>query len=408
MNMRSPLARGLLLLVLVIAYPAAAADPATKPTTQPALVFPLMGWNHVPNDPAVFKRMRECGLTVAGFVAPAGLDHCHAAGLKAIVSDNRSSNYDWTSVDPAKARAAVTDLVKQVRDHPAVYGYYLRDEPPAGFFPGLAKVAEVVKELHPGTWPYVNLFPNYANAAQLGTPTYEAYLDKFVETCKPPVLSYDHYALHEGGGFTADAYFLNLEQVRRVAVKHDLPFWNIVLAQGCLNFREPTAADFRFQVYTSLAYGARGIAYFQYIAATVGNFRGAPVDQFGNETDAWRWMQNVNLQVGKLGPTLLKLRSNRVYHFGSVPKGSAGPDDQSLVKTAAGNLLVGDFTHEDGSRYVLCVNKDFAKSMPCFPQFREPPKRLEMVSPYSGQLTAFDGEQVWLAPGQGVLLKLGR
>jgi hypothetical protein len=252
----------------------------------------------------------------------------------------------------------------------------------------------------------VNLFPNYASAGQLGTPTYEAYLDQFVATCRPPVLSYDHYALHEGGGFTADAYFLNLEQMRRVAVKHDLPFWNIVQAQGCLNFREPTAADFRFQVYTSLAYGARGIAYFQYIASAVGNFRGAPVDQFGNETDAWRWMQSVNLQVGKLGPTLLKLRSDRAYHFGSVPKGSAGPDEQSLVKAANGSLLVGDFTHADGSRYVLCVNKDFARSMPCHPQFRGQVKRPEMVSPYSGQLTPYEGEQVWLAPGQGVLLKL--
>jgi hypothetical protein len=31
-----------------------------------------------------------------------------------------------------------------------------------------------------------------------------------------------------------------------------------------------------------------------------------------------------------------------------------------------------------------------------------------MVSPYSGQLTAFEGEQVWLAPGQGVVLKVVR
>jgi hypothetical protein len=161
-------------------------------------------------------------------------------------------------------------------------------------------------------------------------------------------------------------------------------------------------------VYTSLAYGARGIAYFQYLASGVGNFRGAPVDQFGNETAAWGWMRNVNLQVGKLGPTLLKLTSDQAYHFGKVPQGSAGPDEKSLVKAAAGNLLVGDFTHEDGSRYVLCVNKDFATSVPCQPQFRDAVKRLEMVSPYSGQLAAFEGEQIWLAPGQGVLLKLTR
>lgn len=47
-----------------------------------------------------------------------------------------------------------------------------------------------------------------------------------------------------------------------------------------------------------------------------------------------------------------------------------------------------------------------AKSHPCSPQFRNPPRRVRMVSPFSGQLTGFDGEQRWLAPGQGVLMKL--
>jgi hypothetical protein len=365
-----------------------------------------MGWNHVPKDAAVIKKMKECGLTVAGFAAPDVLDACHDAGLTAIVSDTRTSGYDWHAVDANTAKAKVAELLKQTRNHPAVFGYYLRDEPPADLFGGLGTLCDIIKEQHPGAWPYINLFPNYANAGQLGTPTYEAYLEKFVETCHPTILSYDHYALHEGGGFTDAAYFGNLDAMRKVALKHKLLFWNIVQAQGCLNFRVPNEADFRFQIYTSLAYGAKGIAYFQYIAASVGNFRGAPIDQFGNETPAWKAMQTVNLQVGKLGPTLLKLRSDAVYHFGKVPRGGAGPDETSLVKAVGGNILVGDFTHEDGSRYVICVNKDFNTSTPCFPQFREAVRKVEMVSPYSGELTAYEGEQCWLAPGQGVLLKL--
>jgi hypothetical protein len=375
---------------------------------QPPPIFPLMAWNSPANDPAVLKKMRECGLTVAGFVPPAALDNCHAAGLKAIVSDNRLSNYDWKNVDPAKARANVTEVIKQVRDHPAVYGYYLRDEPSADYFKGLAVVSDVIKELHPGAWPYINLFPNYAEPFQLGTPDYQTHLDRFVETCKPPVLSYDHYALYTGGG-VLDRYYLNLEQMRNQAKKHGgVPFWNIVLSVAHFDYRETSAADLRFEVYTSLAYGARGIAYFTYFAPQVGNYRMAPIDQFGNETATWKHMQNVNLQVSKLAPTLLKLKSDRVYHFGKVPKGCSAPDEQSLVKAVGGNVLVGDFTHEDGTRYVMCVNKDFTANVACHPQFREPVKGLQMVSPYTGQLTAYEGEQVWLAAGQGVLLKIAR
>ena len=33
---------------------------------------------------------------------------------------------------------------------------------------------------------------------------------------------------------------------------------------------------------------------------------------------------------------------------------------------------------------------------------------IEVLSPYSGALIPFEGEQCWLAPGQGMLLKLTR
>jgi hypothetical protein len=376
------------------------------PTAEPEPVFPIMAWNNVPNDPAVLKRMRDCGLTVAGFVPIDGLDNCHSAGMKAIVSDARLSDYDWTKVDPTAARKRVGEVIQRVRRHPAVYGYYLRDEPPAGYFAGLATVASVIKERHPGAWPYVNLFPNYAETWQLAAPNYETYLDKFVDVCKPPVLSYDHYALLEGGGMRGD-YFANLAAMRRVAVKHNLPFWNIVLSAAHLGCREVSAADLRFQAYTSLAYGAKGLAYFTYFAAPVGNHRMAPVDQFGHETATWQWMQNVNLQVGKLGPTLLKLTSDRVYHFGPVPAGASGPDDKSLVKAIGGPMLVGDFTQADGTRYVLIVNTDLAHSLPALPQFRESWK-VQQVSAYTGGPVPHEGEYVWLAPGQGVLLKLSK
>ena len=60
-----------------------------------------MPWNHAPNDPAVLKRIKDCGFTVAGFVAPGTLDACEKIGLKAIVSDARTSGYDWAKVDAA-------------------------------------------------------------------------------------------------------------------------------------------------------------------------------------------------------------------------------------------------------------------------------------------------------------------
>ena len=123
-------------------------------------------------------------------------------------------------------------------------------------------------------------------------------------------------------------------------------------------------------------------------------------------TPNWYFMQNVNLQIQKLAPDAAAAYIGRGISLRPVPKSARGPSTNSLVAGVTGDtFLVGDFTHRDGSRYVIVVNKDLAKSHPCFPQFRKSPRHLQHVSPYSGVLTPFEGEHVWLAPGQGVLLK---
>lgn len=365
-----------------------------------------MPWNSPPNDPEVLKKIHECGFTVAGFVPPSALDACAAAGLKAIVSDAQASDYDWAAVDETKARKNISNLVAQVNANPAVFGYYLRDEPPAAWFPELEKVASTIRALAPGKWPYINLFPDYADNSQLGTTNYEDYLERFIASCHPKIISYDNYSLMDDGSLRGN-YWSNLEAVRNACKKHRLEFWNIVLAVAHFNYREPTAADLQFEAYTTLAYGGRGLAYFTYFAPAVGNYRGAAIDQFGNETPTWRNLQNINLQIQKLAPTLLQLETDDVYHIGAIPPHCKGPPTNSLVTAIpGGTFLVGEFSHKDGSRYVMIVNKDVAKSHPCSPQFRKPLHRLRHVSPYTGSLTQFEGENVWLAPGQGVLLEV--
>jgi hypothetical protein len=342
---------------------------------------------------------------VAGFVSPETLETCRKAGIKAIVSDPRIRDYDWTRFDEKTARSNALRAINATRKNPALYGYYLRDEPNARFFPGLAAMTSLIQQEAHDKWAYINLFPNYANAEQLGAGSYEDYLENFVITCHPTQLSYDHYALMDNGTL-GSGYWNNLEQMRAVAKKHNLPFWNIVLAVAHFSFREPTAADLRFEVFSSLAYGARGIAYFTYFAPQVGNYRGAALDQFGHPTPTWSNLQNVNLQIQKLAPTLLKLTSDDTYHFGSIPAGCHGPGANSLVTNIGGEFAVGDFTHTSGARYVMLVNKNLLKSIPCQPQFRHPPKTVKFISPYTGQAGAYQGEQVWLAPGHGVLLEL--
>lgn len=379
------------------------ASAASQPDTN---FFPLMPWNSPPDDLAVLKKMREAGFTIAGFVAPQNLDNCRKAGLKAMVSDARISQYDWSNVNESIARSNVSAVLAQVDKDPVVYGYYMTDEPSANLFPGLAKVAGMITGTSHEKLSFINLFPDYATSGQLAAPDYTTYLENYIATVHPRILCYDNYSLMDDGSIR-DNYWSNLESIRAAGKSHNLDFWNIILSVAHFSYRELNAADFRFEVYTSLAYGARGICYFTYFAPATGNYRLAPIDQFGNPTANWYFLQNVNLQVQKLAPTLLQLTSDEVYHFGKLPANGRSPSTNSLISAVNDeHFMVGDFTHRDGSRYVMIVNKDLSKSHPCAPQFRKSPHGLQKVSPYSGALSSFEGEDIWLAPGQGALLKV--
>jgi hypothetical protein len=321
------------------------------------------------------------------------------------VYDPNIYHYDWAKLDAATARKKALPAIEAVSKKTALYGYFLCDEPNAGSFPGLAIMDGLVHEAAPRTPAYVNLFPNYAGPDQLGAATYEKYVDDFASTVHPAQLSYDHYALMDDGTLR-DSYWENLAQMRAAAKKYNVPFWNIILAVAHFHYRKPSAADLRFEVYSSLASGARGIVYYSYFAYPVGNYRGAAVDQFGHTTPTWDNIQNVNLQIQNLAPTLLNLTSDAVYHFGQIPKECQGPDTNSLVAGMDGDFGVGDFTHANGTRYVMIVNENLHTSAFCVPRFRHAPKSVKMISPYTGQAEAYEGEQTWLAPGAGVLLEL--
>ena len=65
-------------------------------------------------------------------------------------------------------------------------------------------------ELDPDHVPWVNLFPNYASTAQLGTSSYDQYVSDFMTIVQPKVLCYDNYL------FSNDNHFSNMETIRLI------------------------------------------------------------------------------------------------------------------------------------------------------------------------------------------------
>src|SRR5688500_8186461 len=131
--------------------------------------LPVLAWGGPPEaqtTPERYRELAEAGFThnYSGFGSPEGmakaLEVAHAAGVKQMVSLPQLAS------DPEGAG-------RRFKGHPAVGGYYLRDEPSAKDFPGLAAWAKRIQAVDPKHPCYVNLFPNYATAEQLGTATYK-------------------------------------------------------------------------------------------------------------------------------------------------------------------------------------------------------------------------------------------
>ena len=258
-------------------------------------------------------------------------------------------------------------------DDPACWGTLLTDEPNASAFPELAKQAAAIREKHPGRFGYINLFPTYATPEQLGNPTYDEHLAKFVAQVKPEVLSMDHYPLMSPTADGRNGYCQNLEFMRLHSVSAKIPFWNYFQAMPFANHPDPTEAQLRWQVFTSVAYGAKGVLYFCYWtpgkgAGGEGEFPkgGAIITAEGRRTRHYDEARRINAELRQFGPVLMNCTGTGVRRFATTNHVAPPADGFPLRSVASvgtdapSEFVVGALSHQDGRRAVMVVNHSLA------------------------------------------------
>jgi len=368
----------------------------------PELNTPGYFWGDTKSLDDTMLDLWECGFNTTGFLSAEKVKYAAKYGLSTVLSIGALP----TNLTDAQQVELITKALDKSEDKSSVLAIELRDEPSTPDFPFLAKWAKSVITADPNLLPYINLLPNYASPGQLGAKDYDDYLERFVKECNPKFLSYDNYSLFEGSIINADRFYSNLEAMRAKALEHNLPFWNIVLGNCHFQYAEPTQATVSLQVFSSLAYGVRGISYFTYYTPIVGNYRLGSIDQFGHRTKTWDYIRFANLQIHKLAPTYLKLKSVNVFHHPNIPADCKGLVDSKYLSNVTGSdLLVGEFEGPGNTPYVMVVNKSLLSSTWFGVEFKEKGSVM-ITSSYTGKEENFAGENGWLAPGQGMLLHL--
>jgi hypothetical protein len=369
-----------LAILPLLAASARAAAPSVAEVNrrawQPA-EYPISFWCGPPEGfltPKRFAEIREAGFTFVTPPCTAGgphgeaatiarnrsmLDLAQKAGLKVFIADNRMPH----RMEGRNAKARIEAIVADYRDHPALAGYSVKDEPQAGEFADLGEVVSALREADPAHPAYINLLP-YRPGAAWGAPSYEEYLRNFIDTVHPFTLSYDHYTFTKGGD--GPTFVQNLVSARAASREKGIPFWNIVLVTEHGPYRNLTEPELRYEAMQSLAYGAKGLLWFTYWTPVDASFQWlhAPIGIDGSRDPHYDMLKRINWELRAYGSALLNADSTAVFHTGDVPQGAAGWSRDYPVRVVDNAALtVGLFTGPGGKHYALAANPNYRQGV---------------------------------------------
>lgn len=242
---------------------------------------------------------------------------------------------------------------------------------------------------------------------------YEDYVNRWV-SLNPDVLVFDHYPFQKNGQ-DSKSYFENLEIIRRQALLGGIDFWPYIQSVGITNnLRPPSEAEMKYQVYTNLAYGAKGMIYFTYVTPPISGFNNGLILPGGTSNSSYTWAKNLNADVLNLGATLQNLTSQAVYHTGTLPaETKALPADFFFRPTDSTQpFVIGYFKDGTGREYVFVVNRDYANARTAAFTVEGHPGTVEEVSKATGtnEITGIVGQTgqllIGFSAGEGKLFVL--
>jgi hypothetical protein len=304
--------------------------------------------------------------------------------------------------------------------NPALLGYLVFDEPEMQNFSELASWSKIVRADHPDKLQFFNLVPNYGYTAD-----YANYVSRFVEEVNPDVLCFDHYPSFDTahGNRTMAGYRANLAVFRAVSLKAGIPMWNYFKPVPIFGDKQPTEAQMRWQTLTSLAYGSKGLMYFNYPPGTFVNANGTlgPLSDVAKRvnsvllTYAGYLLHAVSTDVVWLNEhpathsTLGKGIITRVKHtrepytwpYLVLPRGV--PVYPTVTNPLSYELLIGSFTLADGRAAALLQNQNPAGRASVTVTFANGLKHVVQVDPSTGRERPLASADVSLEGGSAEL-----
>ena len=305
-----------------------------------------------------YRAMRDAGFDVSvdGYDSigeiTLSLNRARQVGIKLMVAGRQIMDF------PAETAEAI-------RNHPALFGYMLGDEPRMADFDTYKHRYHAIRAADSTHLCYQNLFPYYGDELleTIGAASYEEYLRKFSEIPLPQI-SFDFYPIWDYD--IRPTWYYTLEAVRRESLRTGVPFWAFVLSTPHVGYPQPTLEMLRLQIYSNLAYGAQAIQYFTFRTPPPDDtydYHNGPITLEGQKTETYNIVRDMNRELREAIPFFDGCTVERVGHLLEVPLGTERfngmPRGLRRLKVVGTRGAVVSVLRQGDKRYLAVVNKDF-------------------------------------------------
>ena len=315
--------------------------------------FIFAGWPlevDCPDDEGIIRKLALAGFNVIMWDI-GKLSLCRKYGLRLMV-DHGPKGWEPSGEDRwatrwrdymRKVGTFTPAMAAELREDPTVWGYQIQDEPTAEQFSDMAVQLRNLNDADPTHPAYINLLSGGGD-----------YLATFMAEVRPNILSYDYYQWWWG----REGHFTNLEQYRVAALSADIPLFcwveinaNPETERGTGDPPADNAAKLRQSVYTSLAYGVKGIEWFT--TPYLFEHETTKLTPVAADVDA------INTELKNLGPELIQLESREVFHTDPLATDTNPLPKDFPFQTQTDELLLGVFdkASDNEADYLLVVNR---------------------------------------------------
>ncbi len=260
-------------------------------------------------------------------------------------------------------------MAKLFKDHPAMGGYMLQDEPVISEFPQLLARTLEVQAIDPDPNKVVaaNLLPSYGGNEMIGlkpSEPYENYVYKYLSEVPVNTLCYDYYPLSRRS--ITRPWYSSLLIMRRASAQAKIPVWAIIATIGMDLSPDPTLGSVRVQVYNNAAMGATGLIHFLYRQEP--GMRAAAIDLDGKRTPVYSIIQQVNRELQAQASVFVGSKGWYTPRWAgpNPPEGYTlfEPSGPIQTLTVAGKGALINRLEKDHLRFLVIVNQDFIDPMP--------------------------------------------